>query len=227
MPGADLLEKDPEFLVYVETKRMNGFNRTLRSLALALAASGLLSHAVAAPVVSISPATQIISIGDTASIDIIVSGLTDPLGGFSLMLGFDTSFLSADGFLNDPGGKFGASALDLSGGFSGGSLELFFVADVGETEASLAAAQGASFTLATIGFIGSANGLSPLKLSEVILSNWNGQDTLPGVGTRNGEICVGGNCNVVEVPEPTSMLLVGAALGALALRRRKPAEQAP
>lgn len=195
---------------------MNGINRKLRGLALAaLAAASLIAQA--APVVSISPATQTINIGDPASVDIIVSGLTDPVGGFSLTLDFNNVFLSSVDYSNDPGGTMGASPLDLSGGFSGGSLDLFFVADASETEASLANAQGASFTLATVNFLGAANGLSPLKLSDVVLSNWNGDSTLAGVGTRNGEICVGGEC---ANPEPGTMLLVGAALGALALRRR-------
>jgi hypothetical protein len=197
---------------------MNGMNRKLRGLALAaLAAASLLSQA--APVVSVSPAAQTINIGDTTSVDIIVSGLTEPTGGFSLTLGFNSSFLTDVSFFNDPGTTMGAEPLDLSGGFSGGSLDLFFVADATETEASLAAAQGASFTLATVSFQGAANGLSPLKLSDVVLSNWNGDETLAEVGTRNGEICVGGNCN--NVPEPASMVLVGAALGAMALLRRR------
>ena len=115
------------------------------------------------------------------------------------------------------------SSNDFSGGFSGGSLDLYYIANVAEDETSLAALQGASFTLATVQFDGLANGLSPLRLSEVTLSNWNGDETRPNVD-RRGEICVapaGANCNIINVPEPTSMLLVGTALGALALRRRK------
>jgi len=82
-----------------------------------------------------------------------------------------------------------------------------------ETEASLAAAQGASFRLATVSFKGLANGLSLLTLSNVVLSNWDGSATLREVGARNGEICVGGNC---AVPEPATLLLIGSALGGAA-----------
>ena len=218
---ADVPAKNSEFLDHVEIILMNGINRKLRGLALAvLAATVLLSQAQAAPLVSINPATQNINVGDIANIDIVVSGLTDPVGGFSLKLTFSDSIVAGDSYLNDPDVKMGVLSLDLSQGFSGDELELFFVADPAETEASLAGAQGGSFRLATVSFEGLVNGLSPLRLSDVVLSNWDGTETLPGVGTRNGEICVGGNC---AIPEPTTLLLVGSALGALAWRRRKPA----
>ena len=53
----------------------------------------LLSQAVASPIVSIIPATQTIAVGGTAAVDIIVSGLTDPVGGFSFTLGFNNACL--------------------------------------------------------------------------------------------------------------------------------------
>lgn len=200
---------------------MNTMHRTLRGLALlALAASACLSQA--APVVSVSPATQTINVGGPASIDINVSGLTQALGGFSFVLGFNNSFLSSFGFTPNPDNKMGAFPLDLSGGFVGGSLDVFYLADLVDTELALATAQGASFRLATVSFTGLADGLSPLTLSGVALSNFTGGATVQGVTTQNGQICVGGNC-VNVVPEPTTMLLVATALGALALRRRQAA----
>lgn len=205
---------------------MKTIRRTLRAMAVAsLAAAAFLSPAGASPVVSIDPTDQTINVGDPASIDIIVSGLTDPVGGFSFTLSFIDTIVTGTAFANDPDTKMGAVPLDLSGGFTGAGgspLDIFFVADVSETEASLAASQGTGFRLARVDFTGIANGLSPLTLTNVVLSNWDGSSTLPDVRVANGSICVGGDCPTV--PEPATLLLVATALGVLALRRRKHTE---
>lgn len=220
---------DPESIAYVETCNMKTISRTLRVLAAtALAATVMLSQAVAAPIVSISPVTQTIGVGGTALIDIIVSGLTDPTGGFQLILHYDNTILEGQSYTNDPAGKMGLAPLDLSGGFTGlGTLvlDLFFAADATETEASLAASEGASFTLASVSFKGLLNGLSLLTLSDVTLSTWDGglnggPATLAGVTSQNGEVCVGGDC-AQGVPEPATLLLLSGALGALAIFRRR------
>jgi|RhiMethySRZTD1v2_1073278.scaffolds.fasta_scaffold424334_2 hypothetical protein len=206
---------------------MKTIHRTLQRLALAaVAATAFLSQAEAAPVVSVSPASQTIGVGGNAAVNIIVSGLslTDPTGGFSLTLGFNNTFVSGVSFLNDPGHLMGLAPLDLSGGFGGGSLDLFFVADATATLATLAAAEGTSFTLATLSFMGTAAGLSPLTLSNVVLSNWNGDSTLAGVSAVNGSICVsvtGEPCVINAIPEPETMLLLATGLAALALRQRR------
>ena len=198
-------------------------SRTLRVLAAtALAATVLLSQAVAAPLVSIVPADQTINNGDPASVDIIVSGLTDPVGGFSFNLIFDDTIVEGTTYVNDPDGTMGAAPFEFSFGFLGGTgspLDIFFGADPTETEASLALSQGVSFTLTRVNFLGIANGLSPLSLRGVVLSNWDGTETLPGVQTQDGRICVGGNC--ATVPEPATLLLFGIALGGLAVVRRR------
>ena len=202
---------------------MKTISWTLRMLAAtALSTTMLLSQAVASPIVSIAPSDQTINVGDPASIDIIVSGLTDPVGGFSFNLVFNGIVLTGVTYANDPDGKMGAASLDLSDGFTGGSgspLEIFFVADASEDEAGLSGLQGASFILATVDFMGAANGLSLLTLTDVVLSNWNGESTLAGVEVNNGQICVGGDCE--GIPEPATLLLFGGALGGLAIIRRR------
>ena len=204
---------------------MNIINRTLRRFALGAvaAASALLSQAEASPVVSVSPSTQTIGVGGHAIFDILVSGVnsTDPTGGFSLTLGVLNSIVSGVSFLNDPDGKMGAAPLDLSGGFTAGSLDLFFAADASANLATLAASEDAGFRLASLDFLGVADGLSALTLSNVVLSNWDGSADLLGVGTNDGSVCVG-SC-APTVPEPGSILLAATALGALALRQRKSA----
>ena len=204
---------------------MKTISRTLRVLAAtALATTVLLSQALASPIVSISPASQTIGVGGFATIDINVSGLTDPTGGFGLTLTFNNTILSGESYTNDPDVKMGASPLDLSGGFSGNTLDLFFVADPTETEASLGLSEGAGFRLATVTFKGLLDGLSPLTLSSVVLSNWNGDSTLAGVESVNGSVCVGiPGVPCTNAPEPGTLLLVASALGVLVLRRRKQA----
>ena len=208
---------------------MKTISRTLRMLAAtAVAAIVLSSQAVAAPIVSISPVTQMIGLGDTATVDIIVSGLSQPddaVGGFSLDLDFSNLILLGLSFANDPDGKMGATPLDLSGGFTGGGilhLDLFFVADAAEDQTSLSLSEGASFRLATVDFKGIADGLSLLALSNVVLSNWDGTETLAGVESVNGSVCVSAaGIPCTTVPEPETLLLLATALGALAIARRR------
>lgn len=207
---------------------MKRINRTLRLLAVAAASLGtLLSTAPAQAItVSISPATQNVAVGDPASIDIVVSGLTQPgdaVGGFYLLLAFNDTFLSGVDFDLDPDGRMGAfdGANDFSLGFVGGTLDLFYVANASEDQTSLAALQGASFTLARVFFLGLAPGLSPLLLGAE-LSMWDGSTLIQGVEAEDGEICVGdaGNC-VRAVPEPGTLVLVSLGMLGMGLARRR------
>ncbi|MFO1270645.1 MAG: PEP-CTERM sorting domain-containing protein [Rubrivivax sp.] len=199
---------------------MNIFKGTIRGLAaLALAAGAFIAQA--APVVSVNPATQNIGVGGTALVDIVVSGLTEPTGGFSLTLTFDSSIVSGVTFTNDPDGKMGLLPLDLSGGFTGNTLDLYFVADALETSSTLSASEGASFTLASLSFLGLIDGTSPLTLSSVVLSNWDGTATLAGVTSTNGSICVGTCDGGPTVPEPATALLLATALGIAGATRRR------
>jgi hypothetical protein len=161
--------------------------------ATALASAAFLSPAEAAPTITVSPVTQNVANGGTATVDIDVSGLTQGVGGFSFDLGFDPTLLSGISFANDPGVTMGAAPLDLSGGFSSGNLDTFFVADGTATEGSLSAAQGTGFVLTQLTFGASAvnSGLSALTLSNFVLSESDGATSIGGVTASNGQICVG------------------------------------
>lgn len=194
---------------------MNHIKEKLCRLALAvLASSALASPVMADPVVSISPASQNIAVGATTTIDIVVSDLSVPIGGFSLLLKFNTSILQGLSFVNDPGGVMEIDPLfDYSNGFDNGTLDLFVLPAVGATGDG----QPADFTLATVEFKGLKDGLGELLLQGVNLSYFDGNTTIPQT-SDDGQICVG-DCS--NVPEPASMVLVGTALGALALLRRR------
>ncbi len=164
--------------------------------ATALASAAFLSQAEAAPVISVDPLTPNVANGGTATVDIMASGLTQGVGGFSFDLAFDPTLLSGISFTNDPGVTMGAAPLDLSGGFSSGNFDSFFVADSSATEGSLSAAQGTGFLLTQITFGASAvnSGVSALTLSNFVLSESDGATSIDGVTATDGSICVGSSC---------------------------------
>ncbi|HUE86482.1 MAG TPA: PEP-CTERM sorting domain-containing protein [Vicinamibacterales bacterium] len=191
--------------------------KVMRILALAvMMAAGVAADGVAAPIVSISPSSQTAMVGDAVSADIVVSGLTDPTGGFYLLLAFDDTILSGDSYVADPDGKLGPDAFDLSFGFVGGTLDLFYSADIDWDAAMLAAAQGTGFKLATVTFLAIASGVSPLTLLDAELSTADGTGLLASQSV-NGRVCVGGPC---PVPEPGLLVLMATGAAVFAVRRR-------
>lgn len=196
--------------------------------ALAIAAATLALQAQAAPVVSFSPASQEAP-GPTATVDIVVNGLTEAVGAVALTLTFDSSILSGAGFVLDPTNAMLVSNSpfnDFSLGFGVGTLSLDFTYDVGSfaNGAALFAAEGggAELKLATLTFNTVGNGLSSLSFTGLSLAGYfdfiNPNAANLNATGRDGSICVPGNCN--NIPEPTTPLLVMAALGALALSRK-------
>jgi hypothetical protein len=197
-----------------------------RAVAIALALGiGVVAQAEAVPVVSINPASQTVMTGDAVSADIVVSGLTELIGGFSAALTFNDSILIGTSYTNDPDGNFSGLIFDFSFGFSGAGgdespLDLFMTGNP-------AIGQPDSFVLARVNFLAGTPGLSALALSGVVLSNEDGtQDITPGI--QNGSVCVTdqtGNDDVCRrVPEPGLLALFGAGISALAVRRRTAAK---
>ena len=176
--------------------------------------------ASAVPIVSISPVFQAGAIGDTFTVDINISGLEgESVGSFDLDIAFGNLILLGQSFALGTGLGGALDSLDLSAGFLGGTIDLAQVSLL--SAANLLTLQGGgSFTLATLTFLGQANGLSPLTITQAIFADGNGNALQ--VGTVNGSIQVG---DVTPVPEPGTMLLLGSGAVAAALRHRRQKRQ--
>src|SRR5262245_46137605 len=111
---------------------MTSIRKAMRVLAVAaLVAAGFVATSEASTI-SIVPGSQTIAPGGTASVDIVLSGLgaNETVGAFSLLLTFNSAILGApESFTNDPDAKMGPAPLDLSLGFAGNTLDLYFLAD--------------------------------------------------------------------------------------------------
>ena len=167
-----VLAKEPESVIRLENQELISINRTLRTLAIAaVAATAFLGQAQALPTVSISPDTRPSPWANSASIAIIVSGLTQPadaVRGFSLTLAFNDTFLSERRLHSSTRTrKWALSTLTTTS--AGASREAPSTCSTlpmsRRTNRARRPCRGRRLTLATVQFDGLANGLSPLRLS--------------------------------------------------------------
>lgn len=169
--------------------------------------------------ITITPATQTITLGDTAAVDIGISGLGDhaapSLGVFDLDILFDPAILSFNSVV------FGDPVLgdQLVLGFGSitelktavGSINLFELSL--ESAADLDSLQPGEFILARILFNSLSAGDSALQVAVNDLGDASGAALTASVSDAN--------ITVSAVPEPDALFLLTAGLLVIFLWRRK------
>ena len=187
------------------------------ALGLALVFGSATSEAI---MLSINPASQEVSVGDTIGFDIVISGLGNgaapSLGAYDFNVTFDPFIFIFDTV------TFGTD-LDM---FGLGTLQIIDTPDAGTVnlfELSLDLAddlndfQPDTFTLATLSFNTLADGDSLIDISNIILGDADGK-SLEATTVVGASVTVTGQVN--PVPEPASAaLLVFGLLGLLLTRR--------
>jgi hypothetical protein len=192
------------------------------TLLVGIAALGFTSPASANITLSLEPTPQSISVGDTTTLDLVISGLGDhaspSLGAFDLDVTFNPSILSpvsvAFGDHLNLGGLGSLQEFNFNAPGSVHVDEISF-----ELPADLNSAQPSSFTLATLGFRGIGPGVSGLDITGASLS-----DELANsleFATSGASIEVTGS---VPVPDPGStaaLFAIGLSGLVSGLRRSK------
>jgi hypothetical protein len=191
-------------------RRSKHMKNSLVKLVIGVAAVAAVCQAKAAISLSLQPSSQTINVGNSAAVDLVVSGLgnlTAPsLGGFAVDLSFDPSILSglsaSFGTQLDLGVAGSVQFSDLS---TPGLIHLDEVSL--ELAADLNAAQPGSFILGTLNLTGVGGGLGALNFTSASLSDEEGQSL--SFTTSGGEIQVNGPSRVPDAGSTAALLLLG------------------
>lgn len=180
----------------------------------ALIALGLVAQSANAALITMTPSSQTIELGDTASIDVSISDFaTDQyLGAFDFELAFNDSILSVSNIIF--GTELGFSFQDEFS--SGANLHAVLESSLEEAQ-YLIDNQASEFLLFTIEFTGTNYGSSSVAFDSVLLGDQDGNE-ITDVDFNSARITVN---NPNAVPEPSALGILFAGLAVMAFRTRK------
>ncbi len=190
----------------------------------ALLAAALLGTAAHAVMISFNPSATTVQVGDSFSVDIVVSDLGDVVSGFDLDVTFDDTLLAGDGAsFGTLLGNLGTQAFadTIVGADAINVAEFSFLSNM-----SLDALQDDSVTLATLNFTALAAGIAELAfaLDASLQLNVFGSDpfspfAFDNIGTA--QITIEAAPVIMSEPRPLALLAAGLILLAATRRGRR------
>jgi general secretion pathway protein D len=163
----------------------------------------LLGAGSQAQTISIQPFSSTVDAGNMFTVDVTASGVTD-LFAFQFDVDFDPTIISAVTISEGPTLSGGGSTFFIPGSIDNGAGSIQFT-----TDTLIGAVPGVTGNgvLATLSFNATSGGISPLKLSNVVLLDSSLGDI--HASTLDGQIRVTGSS---IVPEPTPLVSFIAGL---------------
>ena len=178
-------------------------------LLIALAASPVF----ATPIISVSPPASAVNVGDSVSVDIVISGAVD-LYAFQFDVGFNPSVLSATSIVEGAFLPSGGTTIYLPGTISNVSGTISFTADSLETAINGVTGAG---QLATVTFQAIGAGSSPVNVLNVTLLD----STLSGIADTEQAGTIRATASSAAVPEPSTFALILTGVVGLSRRLRR------